>query len=367
MEKAKRAFGEARALELVEPGANRIPDRCLHGGEPCPGAPWQGLDYERPARREVSARSMTRFAASAASTASSSSRSSPPRSCGGIATSSSTRSGAATASWCSASILAEAGPRWSTSRTAISPRSSNNAARNEVRDWARREGIPADDPRGSGGVLKNLVVREGIRTGQVQTRLVTAPGNFAQASGRPPHRGQGPGARRRGDRGARRGAPAREARGTSILDLPHRLLSDQHRDGGAALRDRRRVRGPIRPRAGVRPLLRDRDDRPDARLAGRRGVGRRVRARSRRRREAKRPGQPDRERALRRRRRSARGPPAARAGRAAGRRDRRSAARRPLEEGGPAGDRVRCAPDRLRLVQPHHAGAERRTARGGRL
>src|SRR6476646_6479304 len=25
---------------------DRIPPRCDHGGEPCPGAPWQGLAYE---------------------------------------------------------------------------------------------------------------------------------------------------------------------------------------------------------------------------------------------------------------------------------------------------------------------------------
>ena len=45
--KAKRHFAEAQALELLEPGAERIPDRCLHDGSACPGALWQGLPYER--------------------------------------------------------------------------------------------------------------------------------------------------------------------------------------------------------------------------------------------------------------------------------------------------------------------------------
>src|SRR5215470_15664443 len=45
--KAKRRFAEARTVELLRPGADRVSDRCLHGGEPCPGAPWQGLPYER--------------------------------------------------------------------------------------------------------------------------------------------------------------------------------------------------------------------------------------------------------------------------------------------------------------------------------
>src|SRR6187200_3215882 len=45
--KAKRNFAEARTVELLRPGAERIPDACTHAGEPCPGAPWQGLPYER--------------------------------------------------------------------------------------------------------------------------------------------------------------------------------------------------------------------------------------------------------------------------------------------------------------------------------
>ena len=44
--KGKKRFAEARTIELLRPGADRIPDSCLHGGEPCPGAPWQGLPYE---------------------------------------------------------------------------------------------------------------------------------------------------------------------------------------------------------------------------------------------------------------------------------------------------------------------------------
>ena len=56
----------------------------------------------------------------------------------------------------------------------------NNAARNLVRDWARREGIPAYERRQQQGVLRNLVVREGRRTGQLQTRLVTARASFAK-------------------------------------------------------------------------------------------------------------------------------------------------------------------------------------------
>jgi len=51
----------------------------------------------------------------------------------------------------------------------------NNSQRNEVRKWAHAEGLPAYEPRSGIGVLRNLVVREGRRTGQLQTRLVTSP------------------------------------------------------------------------------------------------------------------------------------------------------------------------------------------------
>src|SRR3954469_23095184 len=40
--KAKRAYGHARAVEIVEPSPERIPPVADH-----PGAPWQVLPYER--------------------------------------------------------------------------------------------------------------------------------------------------------------------------------------------------------------------------------------------------------------------------------------------------------------------------------
>jgi tRNA/tmRNA/rRNA uracil-C5-methylase (TrmA/RlmC/RlmD family) len=50
--KSKRNYAEARALEIVRPSPDRLPDRCIHGGEPCPGAPWQGLPYEQQLRHK---------------------------------------------------------------------------------------------------------------------------------------------------------------------------------------------------------------------------------------------------------------------------------------------------------------------------
>ena len=47
LKKSKRGYGEASAVEILDPSPERIADRCRHDGEPCPGAPWQGLPYER--------------------------------------------------------------------------------------------------------------------------------------------------------------------------------------------------------------------------------------------------------------------------------------------------------------------------------
>jgi len=53
-----------------------------------------------------------------------------------------------------------------------------NAARRAVLDWCRIEGLGAYDRRAQTGLLRNLVVREGRRTGEVQVRVVTSEGAF---------------------------------------------------------------------------------------------------------------------------------------------------------------------------------------------
>src|SRR5215213_5486651 len=51
-----------------------------------------------------------------------------------------------------------------------------NEVRQAVKGWCREEGLTAWDRETQTGVLRNLVVREGRRTGQVQARIVTSPG-----------------------------------------------------------------------------------------------------------------------------------------------------------------------------------------------
>jgi 23S rRNA (uracil1939-C5)-methyltransferase len=52
-----------------------------------------------------------------------------------------------------------------------------NEVREAVKTWCREEGLTAWDRETQTGVLRNLVVREGRRTGQVQARIVTSPGS----------------------------------------------------------------------------------------------------------------------------------------------------------------------------------------------
>jgi 23S rRNA (uracil1939-C5)-methyltransferase len=175
--KGKKRFAEARCVELLRPGAERAPDRCVHGGEPCPGAPWQGLPYERQLahKREQVGEALRRIG-----------------SLEGF----------------ELEEIVPAGERWryrnkleySFGDSDGEPilgfhargrwdlvvdvedchlaSEAGNAARNEVREWARRESVPAFDRRAVRGVLRNLVVREGRRSGQIQTRLVTSRARF---------------------------------------------------------------------------------------------------------------------------------------------------------------------------------------------
>ena len=85
--KAKRAYAEARAIEILEPS----PDRIEPGRRP-PRRAVAGAALRAPARGQARAGRRRADAASAGSRASSSSRSSPPSSSGATATSSSTRS-----------------------------------------------------------------------------------------------------------------------------------------------------------------------------------------------------------------------------------------------------------------------------------
>ncbi len=53
-----------------------------------------------------------------------------------------------------------------------------NQARRDVLDWCRAQGLEPFDRRTHRGLLRNLIVREGRRSGQLQLRIVTGPGTL---------------------------------------------------------------------------------------------------------------------------------------------------------------------------------------------
>jgi 23S rRNA (uracil1939-C5)-methyltransferase len=175
--KAKKRFAEARTVELLSPGAERIADHCTHEGEPCPGAPWQGLDY---------ARQLTEKSAQVGEAL---------RRIGELYDFELEPIEPATEQWRYRNKLEysfgerdgepilgfHARGRWDLIVDVDDCQLASergNAARNAVRDWARLESVPAYDGRERTGVLRNLIVREGWRTGQIQTRLVTSATRF---------------------------------------------------------------------------------------------------------------------------------------------------------------------------------------------
>jgi 23S rRNA (uracil1939-C5)-methyltransferase len=172
--KAKRGYAEASASEIVRESPDRVPPRCNHGGEPCPGAPWQALAYEEQLRHKQSQveDALIRL--------------------GGLAGFELEPIEPAVERWRYRNKLEysfgerddelvlgfHARGRWDLVVDADDCQLAserNNQMRNELRAWARSESLPAYDRRSRSGVLRNLVIREGRRTGQLQTRLVTSP------------------------------------------------------------------------------------------------------------------------------------------------------------------------------------------------
>jgi 23S rRNA (uracil1939-C5)-methyltransferase len=178
--KAKRSFGEAELVELVEPAPDRVEPEVPH-----PGAPWQVLPYERqleekerqvrdalerlggfeaaPVEPIVPAEQRLRY------------RNKVEYSFGGGAGAGGDRG----------LVLGFHRPgRWDAIddvETDVLASERVDELREAVRAWCREEGLSAYDRAEHTGLLRNLVVREGRRTGQLQARLVTSPGDFRAA------------------------------------------------------------------------------------------------------------------------------------------------------------------------------------------
>ncbi len=168
--KAKRAYAEARTLEILEPSPDRVPARAAH-----PGAPWQVLPYER--QLEVKAAQvqdalrrigkLEGFGLEPIIPAIE-----PWRYRNKLEYSFGTDHGRLVCGF-------HAPGRWEEIveiEDCLLASEAANAAREGIVRWCRDAGLTAYDRRSGEGMLRNLVVREGRRTGQIQARLVTSPG-----------------------------------------------------------------------------------------------------------------------------------------------------------------------------------------------
>jgi 23S rRNA (uracil1939-C5)-methyltransferase len=170
--KRKRAYAEARSVELLEPGADRIEPKADH-----PGAPWQVLPYERqlevkheqvgdalrrigrledfelepivPADQQWRYRNKVEFSFGTED---------GQLVCGFHAP----------GSW----------ERILPVHDCLLVSERVNAVRDAVLAHCRMLGLEAWDRRDQSGFLRNLVIREGRRTGQIQVRLVTSDGEL---------------------------------------------------------------------------------------------------------------------------------------------------------------------------------------------
>ncbi len=173
VQKAKRAYAQARAIEILEPSPERVDPQADH-----PGAPWQVLPYarqlevkeeqvrdalQRIGRLEgfevepiVPAAQIWRY------------RNKLEYSFGADPDGRLICGFHAPGQWDEIVEVTDC----------LLASEAGNAARERVVQWCRSEGLLPYDRATSGGMLRNLVVREGRRTGQVQARLVTARGDL---------------------------------------------------------------------------------------------------------------------------------------------------------------------------------------------
>ncbi len=176
--KRKRAYAEARVTEILAPSPNRVAPVADH-----PGAVWQVLPYERQlevkqAQVDDALRRIGKLGGFALepivpAVAQWRYRNKLEYSFGTDSTSGELVCGFhAPGRW--DEIVAIGDCQLASERS--------NEARERIVRWCREQGLTVYDRRSGEGMLRNLVVREGRRTGAIQVRLVTARGQLDRDS-----------------------------------------------------------------------------------------------------------------------------------------------------------------------------------------
>jgi 23S rRNA (uracil1939-C5)-methyltransferase len=175
--KRKRAWAEARTVELLQPSPDRIAPVADH-----PGAPWQILPYERQlevklaqvddALRRIGKLEGFELEPIVPALEQWRYRNKLEYSFGTDADGKLACGFHAPGRWDEIVPLSDC-------RLASQPA---NQAREQIVAWCRAQGLAAYDRRTNEGLLRNLVVREGRRTGAIQVRLVTSEGKLNRES-----------------------------------------------------------------------------------------------------------------------------------------------------------------------------------------
>jgi 23S rRNA (uracil1939-C5)-methyltransferase len=173
VQNAKRAYAQARAVKILEPSPDRIAPRADH-----PGAPWQVLPYDRQlevkheqvedALRRIGRLDGFELEPILPAVEQWRYRNKLEYSFGTDATGRLVCGFHAPGRWEDIVEVTDC----------LLASEDGNAARERVVAWCRSQGLTAYDRRTGEGLLRNLVVREGRRTGELQVRLVTKPGRL---------------------------------------------------------------------------------------------------------------------------------------------------------------------------------------------
>ncbi len=166
--KAKRAYAEARATQILEPGPDRQPARAEH-----PGVPWQVLPYER--QLEVKQAQVDEALQRIGHLSGYQLEPIVPavqqwRYRNKLEYSFGSDDGRLTCGF-------HAPGRWDQIveiTDCVLASELANEARERIVQWCRSQRLEPYDRRTGEGLLRNLVVREGRRTGQLQLRLVVS-------------------------------------------------------------------------------------------------------------------------------------------------------------------------------------------------
>jgi len=169
--RSKRGYAEAVAVQLLEPSGDRVPPRAEH-----PGAPWQVLPYERQlevkqAQVEEALRRLGRLEGFELEPIV------PAEQTWRYRNKLEYSFGTAPDGRLVCGFHAPG--RWDEIveiRDCLLASEPANALRERIVAFCRERGLAAYDRRLGQGVLRNLVIREGRRTGQLQARLITASG-----------------------------------------------------------------------------------------------------------------------------------------------------------------------------------------------